>query len=84
MQLYYKQPKYYKDFYCIGGECPINCCHGWQIDWKKDEYDRLISAELPDELRDITNHAFFYNIKNGRYNLDFAEDGNCIFLDRGD
>ena len=27
----YTAPHYYKEFHCIGGECPDTCCAGWQI-----------------------------------------------------
>ena len=29
-------PEYYKNFKCIGGECPANCCIGWEIDIDED------------------------------------------------
>ena len=27
----YTAPHYYKEFHCIGGDCPDTCCAGWQI-----------------------------------------------------
>ena len=48
---YYKQPRYYEKFKCIGGECPYSCCDGWRVSWRYDEVERLKSADMPDELR---------------------------------
>lgn len=27
----YTIPDYYKEFFCVGGDCPDTCCAGWQI-----------------------------------------------------
>ena len=27
----YVYPDYYRQFTCIGGECPDTCCAGWEI-----------------------------------------------------
>ena len=52
---YYKQPRYYDNFKCIGGKCPYSCCDGWRVDWSYSEVEHLKSADMPDELRERIN-----------------------------
>ena len=57
--MYYKQPKYYSGFQCIGEKCPSNCCYGWDIFWSKTEIDRLLNAEnISPELRGLVEISF--------------------------
>ena len=72
MVFYYIQPKYFTKFRCIGGDCPYNCCEGWNIYWTKEEVDKLKSADLSDSLKELINNSFkmvevegkkLYNIK---------------------
>lgn len=58
---YYKQPRYYEKFKCIGGECPYSCCDGWRVLWSYDEVARLKSADMPDELRERINEYMIIN-----------------------
>lgn len=56
---YFRRPAYYKDFHCIGSECPVNCCFGWDnIGWKKKEYGKLKNADMSEELRSKIEMAF--------------------------
>ena len=52
---YYKQPRYYEKFKCIGGACPYSCCDGWKVDWSYAEVEHLKNADMPDELRERIN-----------------------------
>ena len=62
MDYYYKQPLYYSRFKCIGGACPESCCGGtWGIVWLENEYEKLMSADMSDELRSIAERAFVIN-----------------------
>lgn len=57
--MYFKQPKYYGEFKCLGMECKLNCCYGWRIDWKKDEVDKVINApDCSPELKEIMETGF--------------------------
>ena len=52
---YYKQPRYFEKFKCIGGKCPYSCCDMWRVDWSCAEVEHLKSADMPDELRERIN-----------------------------
>lgn len=57
--MYFKQPRYYSEFKCIGTECNSNCCYGWRIDWSKDEIDKVINApNCSPELKEIMKTCF--------------------------
>lgn len=57
--MYYRQPRYFGDFKCVGGTCTNSCCIGWRIDWAKDEIDKVTSApECSEELRELVNKSF--------------------------
>ena len=40
----YVYPDYYRQFTCIGGECPDTCCAGWEI---------VIDDKTLDSIRNI-------------------------------
>lgn len=49
----------YKDFRCIGGVCPVNCCHGWdRVVWTKAEVDKLMSAQCSEQLDKLRQTGF--------------------------
>lgn len=58
MSLYYKQPKYYDEFKCVGGACPVTCCGYWRIDWLQKEIERLKEKDCSEELRNLINTSF--------------------------
>lgn len=80
------QPVFYKFFECTGSSCPINCCFDWGvIGWSKNEYSKLINAEMSDTLKDRVKSAFtemtdkeinkFFN-----YKINYTKDGKCPML----
>lgn len=57
--MYFKQPRYYSEFSCIGSDCSANCCYGWRIDWTRDEIDKVINApNCSQELKEIMEKGF--------------------------
>lgn len=53
------QPRYFKSFQCLGGACKQDCCHNWgQISWTHDEYEKLINADMSEELRSRITGSF--------------------------
>ena len=79
--MYYRQPRYYGDFHCIGGGCNFTCCANWRIDWKKDEIDKVKSApECSQELKELCERSFKYDEDIQKYVVVFGEDGRCPFL----
>lgn len=77
--MYYRQPRYYGDFQCIGSDCPDNCCYGWNIDWKKDEVEKLKNApNISPELRELIDKTFVWsNIDQHEYFVKFDERKRC-------
>ncbi len=80
--MYYRQPRYFGDFHCIGNACQDNCCYGWNILWKKKEVDKLKTAEnCSVELRALIENAFVPNeIVEGDYQIKFNEQKRCPLL----
>lgn len=83
MNIYYRQPRYYGDFHCIGNACKDNCCWGWRIDWKKEEIDKLKTAEnCSSELKELIDKSFVpHEAQEGMYRIKFYEQEKCPFLD---
>lgn len=79
MNFYYRQPRYFNDFHCIGSECRNNCCYGWTISWEKDEVEKVINAEtITPDLKNIIEKSFIPDEKSpGHYKVQFNEQGKC-------
>lgn len=82
---YYRQPKFYRDFHCMGGECPCCCCTSWNIYWDETEFDKLMTADSsPTFKQQVINN--FVNVLSSKgkptaqYMIKFNENG-CPFLD---
>ncbi len=80
--MYYRQPRYYGDFHCIGNACQDNCCYSWRIDWEKEEVDKLKAAEnCSPELRELIEKSFAPNKDiEGKYQIAFNAKGICPLL----
>ncbi len=81
---YYRQPRYFGDFHCIGNACKDNCCWGWQILWEKEEIDKLGTSEnCSPEMKKLIEETFVpcenENMK-GMYQIKFDEQEKCPFL----
>lgn len=79
--MYYRQPRYYDDFRCIGGSCINICCFGWNIVWTKEEIEKVKNAEgiLP-ELKELVEKSFVTNSKlDGKYVISLGEEKRCPF-----
>lgn len=76
--MYYRQPRYYGDFQCIGSDCSDNCCYGWNIIWKKDEVEKLKNApNISSELRELVAKTFVWNAALREYLVEFGEHKCC-------
>ena len=72
-------PEYFKDFKCIGGKCPDNCCIGWEVRVDSEtlgKYDALHSGELCASIRRHLRRA------DGEAVIEMSEDGRCPFLNK--
>ena len=58
----------------------MTCCYGWgNIDWTKDEVEKLKCAECSEELKSLIEKTF---VENGsKYNVKYNEKGFCPLLD---
>ncbi|MCM1328811.1 MAG: flagellin lysine-N-methylase [Ruminococcus sp.] len=76
-----RQPRYYKDFSCIGGSCPMSCCVVWNIEWKKDEIEKVKSADCSRHLRELLDSSFLpFNGSEDRFVMKLDERKRCPFL----
>lgn len=72
------EPKYFGEFKCTGSACPQNCCGRWgRVLWTNEEYERLVSREMPEELRRKIGSAFIKE-QNAR-NINLINSA-CPFL----
>lgn len=79
--MYYRQPRYFGDFHCIGAECKDNCCYGWRIDWKKKEVEKLKNApDIPPQLNELIEASFIPNEELEEYfEIKLDEHKKCPF-----
>ncbi len=79
--MYYRQPEYFKDFRCKGGECIYTCCAGWNIDWTKEEIDKIKNASAcSDELRTLMENSFEESEQENGYKVKLGNARRCPFL----
>lgn len=82
----YHIPYYYKNFVCLGGECPDTCCGGWRvgIDGGSLRRYRQVQGAFGERLRrGIDPIARCFRMK-GRYCEFLNEQGLCdIFRELG-
>lgn len=77
---YYKQPKFYDKFYCIGGDCPYTCCQKWTIVWEKEKVDDIKNNTSHPELAEMAE-KYFKPFDEKKYCVDVdTETGRCPFL----
>lgn len=79
--MYYRQPRYFGEFQCMGSDCPDNCCYGWRIDWKKDEIEKVKNAEnISPELKELVENSFVpINEERSQYMIKFPKSQKCPF-----
>lgn len=80
--MYFRQPAYFGDFKCVGGDCAFTCCQDWRIDITAEEVEKMKNApNCSEELRAIMDKAF---IKSGAegvdYNVKFDKNHKCPLL----
>lgn len=81
--MYYRQPRYFEEFKCVGGTCTNSCCVGWAIFWKKDEVDKVINApNCSPELKELMEKSFHPAGTNDENALavTLGEKRRCPFL----
>lgn len=72
------EPKYFGEFKCTGSACPQNCCGRWgRVMWTDEEHARLVSREMPEELRGKISAAFVK--EQSAWNINLINSA-CPFL----
>lgn len=51
------RPAFYDDFHCIGADCQLNCCKGWEISFSKKDFLSLRREEGSEELRELLGNC---------------------------
>lgn len=80
---YYRQPEFYRNFKCMGGDCPNSCCAYWRIDWRNSEIEKLKNADCSPELKDLIDKSFqsIYGANNTKaIDLTASTKYRCPFL----
>lgn len=72
-----RQPKFYKDFHCIGGSCKISCCQFWRIDYQIKDVEKLKNADCSEELKALINDSF--EPYKDRMRIKLQKNGDCPF-----
>ena len=80
--MYYRQPRYFSNFVCVGGSCKNSCCIGWQIDWTNEEVDKLKNApNISAELMELVEDSFHPNeTSSSQMIVKLGVNGRCPFL----
>ncbi len=81
--MYYRQPRYFEEFKCVGGTCSNSCCVGWDIFWRKNEIDKVINApNCSAELKELMETSFHpaKNRDEDMLTVTLGEKRRCPFL----
>lgn len=72
-----RQPKFFKDFHCIGGDCPISCCQRWRIDYNNEDVEKLKKADCSENLRMLIKNSF--ESFNDMMHIKLNDQKDCPF-----
>ena len=79
--MYFRQPRYFGDFKCIGGTCSNSCCIGWRIDWYKNEIDKITDdPRCSEELKELVSKSFAQIENSNIYPVILGAGKRCPFL----
>lgn len=74
------QPTFYEKFECIGGACRNDCCHGWRIDFTREEFKNVKKRMHTDAFKEIFKDAFILEKGSDKCLIKTDEKGRCKFL----
>lgn len=77
--MYVLKPFFYNEFYCIGKDCPLTCCGGWNIIVDKDSYVKYEQYENDD--KEMIGGTIVYNKKEDNYSFHLNQKGMCPLCD---
>lgn len=86
MALKYKTPAYFRQFRCLGDECPDTCCQQWEIKLDRQHYD-LLQEKMGEDSRQQSLFETYIRVNDkpvqGDYDyahITMAENGYCPML----
>ncbi len=80
MDYFYKQPKYYSKFKCIGGDCMLSCCDRWSVFWSEEERDSILSSSCSGELKELIEKSFTKSqTEKELLVINLCDNGRCPF-----
>lgn len=74
----FREPKFYREFHCLGDLCPDTCCRDWEIVVDQDYLDRC--GERSEELRQAMLEGTAVDEEGDRC-FRLNPRGYCVFLD---
>lgn len=79
---YVVQPKFFREFKCVGGDCPNSCCKLWRIDWTKEECERILASDCSEETKELIRKYFIYSDKADKFVVKITKgnDYGCPML----
>lgn len=77
----YLEPRYYREFNCLGGECKDTCCGGWEINIDKSTYNHYKKhSEIIKHIEKINDSQS--DLKYARFKMADRQDvTKCSLLD---
>ncbi len=86
MSLNYKTQDYFRDFQCLGGDCPDTCCQRWEIKLDRQHYE-LLQARMSEEPGQRALFETYIRINDkpvlGDYDyahINMTDNGYCPML----
>lgn len=76
------KPEFVEKFACVGPECPLSCCQGWQIAIDKKTHHAYLNAEQP-EIAALAKENLL-RVRKGKNNYSMIKldaQGQCPFID---
>lgn len=84
MQTILMEPSYYESFACLCDKCRNTCCKDWDIDFDKNDYDKLRSKRLPSDMQQKLRECIRRNKNSGEEKkyaiIRFDSKGNCPLI----
>lgn len=86
MSLIYKTQDYFRDFQCLGGDCPDTCCQCWDIKLDRQHYE-LLQARMSEDPKQQSLFETYIRVNDkpvlGDHDyahINMADNGYCPML----
>lgn len=78
--MYILKPSFYDKIHCIGKECRLTCCGGWNITVDEKAYEKY--KEYDGEWGENIRNNIFYNEERQSYEMKLNRNIMCPFLNK--